>query len=111
MIRRPPRSTLFPYSTLFRSPVTCLLAIVDLQDGIATVSPLRLRTPDTTLVGFGHANLATKRVDMIVKTEAGATSLLALKLPLRVSGSFDKLTVAPSFESSATELAIGDPGH
>src|SRR3712207_6929189 len=25
MIRRPPRSTLFPYTTLFRSPVTVLL--------------------------------------------------------------------------------------
>src|SRR2546426_4743216 len=24
MIRRPPRSTLFPYTTLFRSPVACL---------------------------------------------------------------------------------------
>src|SRR2546430_9913169 len=29
MIRRPPRSTLFPYTTLFRSPV-------DLQDGMKT---------------------------------------------------------------------------
>jgi AsmA family protein len=102
--------------TLFRKgegwmPVTCLLGIVDLQDGIATISPLRLRTPDTTLVGFGHANLVTKQVDMIVKTETGATGLLALKLPLRVSGSFDKLTVAPTFGSSATEPAVGDPGH
>src|SRR3989442_12171509 len=26
MIRRPPRSTLFPYTTLFRSPVECSLA-------------------------------------------------------------------------------------
>jgi uncharacterized protein involved in outer membrane biogenesis len=102
--------------TLFRKgegwmPVTCLLGIVDLQDGIATISPLRLRTPDTMLVGFGHANLVTKQVDMIVKTDTGATGLLALKLPLRVSGSFDKLTVAPSFDSSATEPAVGDPGH
>src|SRR5256885_8761422 len=31
MIRRPPRSTLFPYTTLFRSqnPVGCLLVAVD----------------------------------------------------------------------------------
>src|SRR2546421_5048764 len=26
MIRRPPRSTLFPYTTLFRSPATCCAA-------------------------------------------------------------------------------------
>jgi hypothetical protein len=48
---------------------------------------------------------------MIVKTETGATSLLALKLPLRVSGGFDKITVAPSFDSTAPEPAVGDPGH
>src|SRR5438105_7439008 len=28
MIRRPPRSTLFPYTTLFRSTAACLLAAV-----------------------------------------------------------------------------------
>src|SRR3989454_12515009 len=27
MIRRPPRSTLFPYTTLFRSPFTCGLSV------------------------------------------------------------------------------------
>src|SRR3712207_7196814 len=32
MIRRPPRSTLFPYTTLFRSPVTAIL-IALLPDG------------------------------------------------------------------------------
>src|SRR2546430_6049337 len=30
MIRRPPRSTLFPYTTLFRSPVHALAALVAL---------------------------------------------------------------------------------
>src|SRR5260221_8551269 len=28
MIRRPPRSTLFPYTTLFRSPLTILAALI-----------------------------------------------------------------------------------
>src|SRR3712207_8638872 len=27
MIRRPPRSTLFPYTTLFRSEIACLVAL------------------------------------------------------------------------------------
>jgi uncharacterized protein involved in outer membrane biogenesis len=102
--------------TLFRKderwmPVTCLLGIADLQDGVATISPLRLRTPDTTLVGFGRANLITKRVDLIVRPESGTTSLLALKLPLHITGSFDKLSVAPSLKSSDSEPPVGDPGH
>src|SRR5256885_10461228 len=29
MIRRPPRSTLFPYTTLFRSPVVHLVALLE----------------------------------------------------------------------------------
>src|SRR2546422_3449049 len=31
MIRRPPRSTLFPYTTLFRSPPSTLLRAVELE--------------------------------------------------------------------------------
>src|SRR5256885_8298650 len=36
MIRRPPRSTLFPYTTLFRSPSLCWLA--GCRQRVATVS-------------------------------------------------------------------------
>src|SRR3712207_8878904 len=32
MIRRPPRSTLFPYTTLFRSRVALLLGLADAED-------------------------------------------------------------------------------
>src|SRR5258708_27020396 len=39
MIRRPPRSTLFPYTTLFRSPV-----VVQIEQGKRPVSGLELQT-------------------------------------------------------------------
>src|SRR3712207_7827287 len=42
MIRRPPRSTLFPYTTLFRS-VT--LAVDDFGTGYSSFAALRERTP------------------------------------------------------------------
>src|SRR5258708_21866916 len=35
MIRRPPRSTLFPYTTLFRSPVTIALARGSVNEPLA----------------------------------------------------------------------------
>src|SRR3712207_8889429 len=38
MIRRPPRSTLFPYTTLFRSSVTALRAVDDFSDTITDVT-------------------------------------------------------------------------
>ena len=85
--------------------------VATLVQRMPAVWPHALQTLYTTLVGFGRANLITKRVDLIVKPETGSTSLLALKLPLRITGSFDRLSVAPSFESSASEPPVGDPGH
>src|SRR3712207_8040098 len=49
MIRRPPRSTLFPYTTLFRSepqPVNRLLGVLAIAGG----SPLRRRQQPQALV-------------------------------------------------------------
>src|SRR2546430_5362406 len=53
MIRRPPRSTLFPYTTLFRSETAAiqgkilnLLACDDAFDGVALVGDLRGRRFD-----------------------------------------------------------------
>src|SRR2546427_2284761 len=43
MIRRPPRSTLFPYTTLFRSPLG-ILFVEDMHDQMVAL--------------FGHAHLA-----------------------------------------------------
>src|SRR5258707_7466764 len=38
MIRRPPRSTLFPYTTLFRSP--CALSLLTSLDPISPLPPI-----------------------------------------------------------------------
>src|SRR2546430_3163225 len=57
MIRRPPRSTLFPYTTLFRSPIQLLRQGVD---GRETRAPLSLllgieRVRQTEIEVRGHA--------------------------------------------------------
>jgi hypothetical protein len=85
-------------------PVACLLGVVALQNGIATVAPLRLRTPDTILVGGGQANLATNQLDLTIKAEGGSNSIFALQVPLRISGRFDRLSVSPTIGSSAAWL-------
>src|SRR5258706_13432656 len=37
MIRRPPRSTLFPYTTLFRSPISLGIPVVSNISGLGTI--------------------------------------------------------------------------
>src|SRR2546426_8284366 len=63
MIRRPPRSTLFPYTTLFRSPVGQLVY----SDGLAAVSvfiePLEGRRDlRTGLSSMGAIHIYTRQV-------------------------------------------------
>src|SRR3712207_9117532 len=45
MIRRPPRSTLFPYTTLFRSQTAKLVAQMADREGISFLRTLRPSTP------------------------------------------------------------------
>src|SRR3712207_8489021 len=58
MIRRPPRSTLFPYTTLFRSLWCCVLLIAGpvLLSDLATVLPL---PGSLDVAGLLHDPLAT----------------------------------------------------
>src|SRR5438034_4916123 len=61
MIRRPPRSTLFPYTTLFRSPEVELFEIAD----AAVDEPRRMRgrpAPEVALVHEGGAEAPQRRV-------------------------------------------------
>src|SRR3712207_7465257 len=70
MIRRPPRSTLFPYTTLFRSRR---------HDGAMTVSehrPLAIRTPDQRLRVFVSSTLT----ELADERAAVARAVSALRL-------------------------------
>src|SRR3712207_8297823 len=72
MIRRPPRSTLFPYTTLFRSHldvgVGVLLALQECRPsfGRAVVQPTRLKP-----VGVGHGEGDDVRSDRPVEPLVG----------------------------------------
>src|SRR3712207_8256415 len=70
MIRRPPRSTLFPYTTLFRSPQEAddherepEEVAVDVLDhereaGLARVALARVRDRKSTRLNSSHANIS-----------------------------------------------------
>src|SRR3712207_7655996 len=70
MIRRPPRSTLFPYTTLFRSPA--LLGVVDDRQRVAIGDAVRrqpglVHVPRRDVAQLGHpaAHVVAVRVELL----------------------------------------------
>src|SRR2546430_5748565 len=65
MIRRPPRSTLFPYTTLFRSPYDAILLDVRLPDlsGIEVCRELRQRGIEIPVMMLTARGLVEQRVE------------------------------------------------
>jgi uncharacterized protein involved in outer membrane biogenesis len=76
-------------------PVTCLLGIVTVKDGIGVISPLRLESQSAVAVGAGKIDLHRDRLDLTVRTERASTSFFALDIPVRISGPLDNLGAAP----------------
>src|SRR3712207_7676489 len=92
MIRRPPRSTLFPYTTLFRSSVHAslmiFLFIIPVFAGLANyVLPLMIGAPDmafprlkdrkSTRLNSSHANISYA-VFCLKKKKDGPSAAVAL---------------------------------
>src|SRR2546429_3600002 len=75
MIRRPPRSTLFPYTTLFRSPDPCPAGPVDDPRGcgrkglLRVAGPELLRQPVQPRSEREHLHTATRADDRVQEEE------------------------------------------
>src|SRR2546423_8549311 len=78
MIRRPPRSTLFPYTTLFRSGAAgCVLVTLARLGVLLSSSTLvPLVGIGYTLIGFGLLGLATGEMDRRARRSEEHTSEL-----------------------------------
>src|SRR3712207_5977034 len=106
MIRRPPRSTLFPYTTLFRSPLSDarLLAHLERLDDLLDLDVVERPETDTALIALadlGHVVLeATQRLDGEV---VGDDDTVADQPGLGVPGD------RPAADDGARDVA--DPRH
>src|SRR5688572_32762465 len=59
MIRGPPRSTLFPYTTLFRSVVVLTLSLgAIVKKGVETVGPQITRDRKSTRLNSSHSQIS-----------------------------------------------------
>ena len=83
--------------------VSCVLGILHMKGGIGAIWPLRLRTPDGTLVGQGKVDVLRQRLDLTIKSDAASTSFFATDVPLAISGDFRNLKVLPATSPPAEQ--------
>src|ERR1041384_2099201 len=95
MIRRPPRSTLFPYTTLFRSyfPQTIQL---NLSNG-ATVTQNFVLQP-RPVIEAGSTGLSSESCAMNQAIEPGET--VTISLPLKNTGAVDITNVTAALQAT-----------
>ena len=79
-----------------QSAISCLLGVVDLRDGVATVAPFRLRAEHGTIAGNGRFDLRRRQMDLTVGSARSTTGTLALDIPVRVSGAFAAPSIRPA---------------
>lgn len=93
------------------TPVSCLLAVLDLRGGVGTLQPLRVRSATGAIAGRATLDLYRGTFDLTIGSEAATTSLFALDIPVRVSGTFANPTVRPARWSAEGRalLARTDP--
>ena len=96
--------------TASMSPISCLVAVLDIRGGTGTVSPLRIRSADGTITGRGTFDIYRHQIDITVASETRTTSLFALDVPVHLSGPFTAPTIGPATLSAAgrAELAASD---
>ncbi len=86
---------------LFRSrkgeaELDCLLGVATLQNGQVAITPLRLQAQRTELSGGGIVDLQQHRLDLVLRSNPGASGFFALDIPLRFQGPFGEIRVAPT---------------
>jgi len=79
----------------------CAAVAFDVDKGVMTSRSMVLDTADTVFYATGQANLATEKLDFVVRPEPKDASFLSLRSPLVIGGSFG----APSGGVQAGPLA------
>jgi len=83
-------------------PIRCAFADFSVEDGLMRTRALAFDTSDTIILGEGTINLQDETMDLLLRPRPKDRSLLSLRSPLRVSGTF----VDPSFRPDMKALGL-----
>lgn len=74
----------------------CAAAAFDVQKGMMTTRSLVLDTSDTVVKGSGSVSLAAESLDLLLEPAPKDRSILSLRSPIRVGGTFAAPTARPA---------------
>ena len=83
----------------------CAAAAFDVKQGVMSSRAIVLDTSDTVVFGEGKISLAHETLDLLFKPQPKDMSILSLRSPLRIGGTFAHVTAGP--EKSALAGRVG----
>ncbi len=106
--------------------IHCVVGDFAAREGILNTNALVFDSEDTVIRGTGDIDLRNEQFDLLLKVKQKRLSLLSLRSPLRVSGTFKHASIRPDYKAlglrgvavavlaaiapPAAELALIDPG-
>lgn len=78
-------------------PIRCAFGDFAVKDGLMTTRALAFDTTDTIVLGSGTVNLRDETLDLTMRPRPKGRSLLSLRVPLYVDGTFKNPNVRPDY--------------
>lgn len=73
----------------------CAAAAFDVKNGLMTSRAIVLDTSDTVITGQGSISLANETLDIVLKPQPKDMSILSLRSPLKIGGTFADMSAGP----------------
>lgn len=83
-------------------PIRCAFGDFGVKDGLMTSRALAFDTTDTLIIGDGTINLADEQLDLTLKPRPKDRTILSLRSPLKIGGTF----ADPSFRPDLASLGV-----
>ena len=84
----------------------CAAAAFDVKQGVMTSRAIVLDTSDTVISGEGQISLADETLNILFKPQPKDMSILSLRSPLRIGGTFSDTTAGPETSALAGRVGI-----
>ncbi|MEO7400599.1 MAG: AsmA family protein [Polaromonas sp.] len=84
----------------------CAAAAFDVKQGLMSSRAIVLDTSDTVITGEGKISLADETLDILLKPEPKDHSILSLRSPLRIGGTFGKPSAGPDKTALAGRVGL-----